>query len=146
MAKIPKEVLEHFRRVPLFAHVSERGLRAVVSAADELDEPAGKALVREGDHGRELFVLTSGSARVTRQGRELAMLGPGDFFGEIALLAGGPRTATVTAESDVAVMILTPRQFETVLDSERSVRRAVLQALGERLPAEEDGPQATDDS
>ena len=138
MARIPKDVLEHFRRVPLFEQVSDKGLRAVVSAADELDEPAGTTLISEGDLRRELFVLLAGSARVSRRGRKVRMLGPGDFFGEIALLSGGARTATVKTESDVRVMMLAPAQFETVLDSEPSVRNAVLHALGERLRTHEE--------
>jgi len=137
MAKIPKDVLEHFRRVPLFEHVSDRGLRAIVSAADEIDEPRGTVLIGEGDLRRELFVLLTGTAKVTRRGRKIAEVGPGDFFGEIALVSGGPRTATVKAESDVRVMMLAPARFETVLDSEPSVRDEVLRALGERLRAHE---------
>ena len=137
MAKIPKEVLRHFRGVPLFANVSDRGLQAVVSAADELDEPAGTHLITEGDLRRELFVLVAGSARVTRGGSEVGMFGPGDFFGEIALVSGGARTATVTAETDVRVMMLAPARFASVLDSEPSVRDAVLQALGERVRSNE---------
>jgi CRP/FNR family transcriptional regulator, cyclic AMP receptor protein len=133
MAGIPRAVLEHFRGVPLFSAVSKRDLRAIVSAADEFDEPAGKVLVREGDLRRELFVLVSGTVSVSRGGRRLRTLGPGDFFGEIALLSGGPRTATVTVTSDVRLMMLAPAQFESVLDAEPGVRRAVLHALGERL-------------
>lgn len=133
MAGIPSEVLDHFHSVPLFAHVSDRGLEAIVSAADELDEPAGKVLVSEGELRRELFVVLSGTATVTRGGRELATLGPGDFFGEISLLSARPRTATVTAASDVRIMILAPSRFETVLASEPSVQRQVLSALGDRL-------------
>jgi CRP-like cAMP-binding protein len=133
MAGIPKQVLEHFRTVPLFSKVSNRGLRAVVTAADELDEPSGKVLVREGEHRRELMVLVSGTANVTRGGRRIRTLGPGDFFGEIALLSGGVRTATVTTTSDVRLMMLAPAGFEGVLDAEPAVRRAVLEALGERL-------------
>ena len=142
MAKIPKDVLEHFRRVPLFEHVSDRGLRAIVSAADEIDEPRGTVLIGEGDLRRELFVLLTGTAKVTRRGRKIAEVGPGDFFGEIALVSGGPRTATVKAESDVRVMMLAPARFETVLDSEPSVRDEVLRALGERLRSHENTFQA----
>jgi CRP-like cAMP-binding protein len=133
MAGIPKQVLEHFQAVSLFSTVSNQGLRAIVSAADEFDEPSGKVLVREGEHRRELMVLVSGTAKVTRNGRRIGMLGPGDFFGEIALLSGGERTATVTATSDVRLMMLAPAGFEGVLDSEPAVRRAVLHALGDRL-------------
>jgi CRP-like cAMP-binding protein len=133
MARIPRAVLDHFRSVPLFSGVSERGLRAIVSAADELREPAGTVLVGEGDLRRELYVVVKGTVAVTRRGRKVATLGPGDFFGEFALLSGGPRNATVTAQSGVTVMILAPARFDAVLDSEASVRRAVLHALGERL-------------
>ena len=139
MARIPKEVIRHFRNVPLFASVSERGLRALIEAADEITEPAGKVLVKEGQHRRELFVITSGSVKVTKRGRRLNTLGPGDFFGEIALLSGGPRTATCTAETDVSVMIVNPTRFGVVLDGEPQVRHAVLHALGERLRTLEKG-------
>jgi CRP-like cAMP-binding protein len=137
MGRIPDEVLDHFRRVPLFSHVSRKGLEAIVSAADELDERAGTVLIGEGDLRRELFVLLDGSATVTRQGEELRTLGPGDFFGEIALLSGGARTATVKAATDVRVMMLAPQQFERVLGGEPSVRDEVLRALGERIRTHE---------
>jgi CRP-like cAMP-binding protein len=133
MARIPKAVLQHFRNVPLFSGVSEKGLRALVSAAFEITEPAGKDLVREGEHSRELFVITEGSVRVTRKGRSVNTLVPGDFFGEIALLSGGARTATVTADTDVGLMIMSPAEFTIVLDSEPQIMRAVLHSLGERL-------------
>jgi CRP/FNR family cyclic AMP-dependent transcriptional regulator len=133
MARIPKEVVRHFRNVPLFSGVSEKGLRALITSADEITEPAGKVLVREGQHRRELFVITSGSVKVTRRGRRLNTMGPGDFFGEIALLSGGPRTATCTAETDVSLMIVNPTRFGVVLETEPQVRHAVLHALGERL-------------
>jgi CRP-like cAMP-binding protein len=133
MARIPQEVVRHFRNVPLFSGVSEKGLRALITSADEITEPAGKVLVREGQHRRELFVITSGSVKVTRRGRRLNTMGPGDFFGEIALLSGGPRTATCTAETDVSLMIVNPTRFGVVLETEPQVRHAVLHALGERL-------------
>ncbi|HEX9375624.1 MAG TPA: cyclic nucleotide-binding domain-containing protein [Actinomycetota bacterium] len=133
MRKIPRNVIEHFRKVPLFSAVSERGLRAIISTSDEISEPAGSVLVAEGDHRREFFVIVSGTARVTRRGRKVATVGPGDWFGEFALLAGVPRTATVTAETDVTLIMLGPQQLELVLDEEPTVTRAVLKALGERL-------------
>jgi CRP-like cAMP-binding protein len=132
-ARIPKEVLAHFRGVPLFSDVSEKGLRAIASAADEIDEPAGKVLIHEGDLRRELFVITAGTAAVTRKGRRLNTLEAGDFFGEISLISGGPRSATVTAASDISLMILGPSGFLAVLDSEPKVMQAVMRALGERL-------------
>ena len=137
MAGIPREVLEHFRSVPLFSTLSSDDLRTVVIAAEELDEPAGTVLVREGEHRRELFVVTAGTATATRDGHELGKLGPGEYFGEIALLAGGERTATVTATTDVSLMMLAPAPFMRVLETEPKVLEAIMHTLGERLRANE---------
>jgi CRP-like cAMP-binding protein len=137
MTGIPDEVLEHFRKVPLFSAVSKGDLRAIVSAADELDEPAGTVLVREGEFRSELFVITAGTATATQDGREIRAMGPGDFFGEIALLCGGPRTSTVTAQSDVTLLILAPNPFLRVLRSEPDLLDEIMQALGDRLRSHE---------
>ena len=137
MAGIPREVLEHFRSVPLFSSLSNDDLRAVVTAAEEIDEPAGAVLVREGEHRRELFVVTAGTATATRDGHELGTMGPGEYFGEIALLAGGERTATVTATTDVSLMMLAPAPFMRVLETEPKVLEAIMHTLGERLRANE---------
>ncbi len=137
MAGIPREVLEHFRTVPLFATMSNDDLRAVVTAAEEIDEPAGTVLVREGESRRELFVITRGTATATQGGREMRTMGPGDFFGEIALLSGGERMATVTASTDVSLMMLAPDPFLRVLRTEPTVVEAIMHALGERLRAHE---------
>jgi CRP/FNR family transcriptional regulator, cyclic AMP receptor protein len=140
MAGIPHDVLEHFRRVPLFSAVSKGDLRAIVSAADEMDQPAGTVLVREGEFRSELFVITAGTATATMEGREVGRMGPGDFFGEIALLCGGPRTATVTAETDVSIMILAPGPFMGVLRAEPHLLDEIMRALGERLRTHEPAP------
>jgi CRP/FNR family transcriptional regulator, cyclic AMP receptor protein len=140
MAGIPDEVLEHFRGIPLFSKVSKGDLRAIVSAADEIDEPAGTVLVREGEFRSELFVITAGTATATMEGRKARRMGPGDFFGEIALLCGGPRTATVTAETDVSIMILAPNPFLRVLRAEPHLLDEIMRALGERLRTHEPAP------
>src|SRR5437867_984056 len=102
MAKgIPIEVLDHFRRVPLFSSLSRKSLRAIVGAATELDVRAGKVLVREGSGDRELYVILRGEAVVSKGARRLNTLTVGDYFGEFALLAQQPRSATVTAATDM---------------------------------------------
>jgi CRP/FNR family transcriptional regulator, cyclic AMP receptor protein len=136
MAGIPKQVLQHFSAVPLFSGVSKKHLAAVVAAADEITVRDGTDLVREGEHGRHLYVLVDGTARVVRGGRKVATLGPGDFFGELALRSGAPRTATVTAESELTVMVLDPRRFEVVMEQEPGVARAVMSTMAERLRAQ----------
>jgi serine/threonine-protein kinase len=130
-------VLEHFGGIPLFSGVSKKGLRALVAAADEIAVREGKDLVREGEHGRELYVVVSGSVRVVRKGRRVATMGPGDFFGELALVSGAPRTATVTTETETTVMVLDPRRFEVVMDREPQVAKAVMAAMADRLRAVE---------
>src|SRR5919197_3477432 len=106
---IPKEVIQHFETIPLFASVSKRGLRAIVHAATEVDVRAGKTLVHEGEWGREMYVILRGTADVTKNGGKLRELVPGDFFGEMAFLAPAPWTATVTARTDVHARVLTSR-------------------------------------
>src|SRR5690349_20693638 len=102
---IPSEVIKHFQSVPLFKDVSKKGLRSIVAAASDVDVRAGKVLVEEGDFGRHLYVILGGEALVTRGDRRLARLGPGDWFGELAFLDGSPRSATVTAGTDMRVMV-----------------------------------------
>ena len=133
MARIPREVLEHFERIPLFSGVSKKGLRMIVSSADEITVREGKDLVREGEHGRHLYVIVDGSAGVVRGGRKVATLGPGDFFGELALISGAPRSATVTTETDTTVMVLDPRRFDVVMDEEPRVAKAIMATMADRL-------------
>ncbi len=130
---VPSKVLAYFRRIPLFSNVSKRGLRRAVQAATEIDEPAGTVLVREGDTGRELYVIVGGQAKVTRRGRKLSDLGPGDFFGELAFLSHAQRTATVTATSDLRLMILGPREFEMLLEAEPQIGLRMLEVVASRL-------------
>jgi CRP-like cAMP-binding protein len=126
--------VELLRTVPLFARCSKRELTAIAAEADELDVSAGRALTVEGQSGREFVVIVSGSADVRRKGRRINLLGDGDFFGEIALLTGGPRTATVTSTTPCHLLILTDRAFRRVTHAMPSVGEKVLQALAERLP------------
>ena len=88
--------LEHLASVPLFAACSQKDLQRIARASDEVQIPAGRTLVKQDDVGRECFVLVDGSVKVERNGRKLATLGPGAYFGELSLLDKGPRTATAT--------------------------------------------------
>ena len=133
MSGIPREVIEHFEKIPLFSGVSKKGLRSIVAAADEITVREGKDLVREGEHGRHLYVIVDGSAQVVRGGRKVATLGRGDFFGELALISGAPRTATVTTETDTTVMVLDPRRFDVVMDEEPRVAKAIMATMADRL-------------
>jgi CRP-like cAMP-binding protein len=127
--------LELLKRVPLFAKCSKRELALVASVADEVDLPAGKDLTREGASGREFVVIVEGAADVRRKGRRINQLGDGDFLGEIALLAGTPRTATVTTTTPVRALVLTAPAFRSLMRRTPGIQLKVLEALAERLPA-----------
>jgi CRP/FNR family transcriptional regulator, cyclic AMP receptor protein len=126
--------VELIRRAPLFSRCSKQELRSVAAVADEIDLPEGRELTREGDRGREFFVLIEGTADVRRKGRKVNTMRGGDFFGEIALVSGAPRTATVTATSPVRALVLTDRDFRTLLKETPSMQFKVLEALADRLP------------
>jgi CRP/FNR family transcriptional regulator, cyclic AMP receptor protein len=130
------EKVELIKRVPLFAHCSKRELQEVAQLADEIDLREGKEMTRQGSRGREFFVLLEGSANVTKDGRRINTLGPGDFFGEIALVSDSPRTATVTATSPVRALVVTDRSFRRLLEDSPSIQSKVLKALAERLAPE----------
>jgi len=100
---------ELIKRVPLFAHCSNRELAAVAGIADEIDLREGKELTQEGNPGREFFVLVEGEADVLKNGRKINTLKAGDFFGEIALVHRSPRTATVKATTPVRTLVVTER-------------------------------------
>ena len=125
--------IELLKRAPLFSGCSKSELRALASTADELDLRAGTIITREGRPGREFFVLISGTAQVTKKGKEVAQLGAGDWFGEIALLTDAPRTATVKATSPVDVLVITDRRFKTVVETMPSIALKILSTIGERL-------------
>jgi CRP/FNR family transcriptional regulator, cyclic AMP receptor protein len=125
--------VELLKTVPLFARCSKKELSAIATEADELDVPAGRALVVEGQSGREFVVVVSGDVEVRKKGTRVNTLGDGDFFGEIALLTGLARTATVTTTSPCHLLVLTDRAFRRVTAAMPSVNEKVLQALADRL-------------
>ena len=124
------------KSVPLFAGCSKTELRRLAATADEIDVRDGYVLMREGRPGREFFVLVEGSVEVTRNGRKLSELGPGDWFGEIALLTKVPRTASVVATSAVRALVVTDRAFRQLVETMPSIAIKVLASLGDRLAAD----------
>jgi CRP-like cAMP-binding protein len=123
--------------LPLFSECSRRELDAVAAVADELRLPAGREVMRQGARGRELVVLLDGEVEVSRNGEVLATRGPGDFLGELALVTHRPRVATVTATTDLRVLVLERGAFERLVREVPSIALKVLKAVGERLPAED---------
>jgi CRP-like cAMP-binding protein len=123
--------------VPLFKDLSKKDLASVSQIADELDFPAGRELIREDTAGTQFFVLLDGEAEVRRRGRKVNTLGPGDFFGEIALLTDHPTTATVTTSTAVTVVVITRANFKRLLRETPNAQWDVLQALAQRVPTDD---------
>ena len=128
--------IDLIRKVPLFSRLSKTELKDLAMLADEIDLRDGKEMTRQGHPGREFFVLLEGTADVRKNGRKINSLGPGDFFGEIALVSREPRTATVTATSAVRTLVITDRSFRRLLDESPQVKNKVMEAMAKRLAPE----------
>jgi CRP-like cAMP-binding protein len=124
-------------KAPLFAALSRQELGELAKATEDLEVEEGKTLTREGELGREFFVIVDGEVSVTQDGNEIRRLGPGDFFGEIALIYDNARrTATVTAASPLRFFVLTRQSFRSLLEHQTEIEEKVMAALEERLAAD----------
>jgi CRP-like cAMP-binding protein len=125
---------EALGRAPLFQNLSKHELGELAKATEDLEVDEGKVLTREGDLGREFFVIVEGDVSVTKDGEEIRALGPGDFFGEIALVyEDARRTATVTAKSPLRFFVLTRQSFRSLLEHQPEIEDKVMAALEDRL-------------
>lgn len=130
------------RAVPLFRGMTERSIEAIVELAQVAAFETGTPLTREGERADSFLVLTAGTATVTQGGRRIRTLGPGDFLGEIALIDGGPRTATVTADSALEAIVIDREGFGRLMNEFPVVRLDLVTALTQRL--RERAPDPTD--
>ncbi|MGZ4291544.1 MAG: cyclic nucleotide-binding domain-containing protein [Gaiellaceae bacterium] len=128
--------IELLKRVPLFERCSRRELGEIAMLADELDLPSARELTREGAGGYEFIILVEGEAEVVRGVRVVNELGPGDFVGEIALVSGKPRTATVRTRGPARVLVVTAAGFRTLMRDVPSIKDKVLAAVTARIPDE----------
>jgi CRP/FNR family transcriptional regulator, cyclic AMP receptor protein len=126
--------VEMLGRVPLFSHCSKKELAEIAALADELQLEEGRELTREGRTGREFFVIVDGEVVVRRKGRKIAAAGAGDFIGEMSLVTGRPRNATVTTATPARVLVVTDTAFRRLLETSPSIPRKVLWALADRIP------------
>jgi CRP-like cAMP-binding protein len=120
------------KQVPFFGGLSKRELDAVAREVDELDFPAGRELTRQGEFGHEFFVIVDGTAEVLLDDAVIAQMGPGDFFGELALLEEERRTATVRTTSPLRALIMTRQDFRAMDRAVPGVHAAVAAAIAER--------------
>jgi CRP-like cAMP-binding protein len=123
------------KEIPFFKSLGKKELKAVAQQTDELDVKPGKELATEGDFGHEFFVIRSGTAEVIRHGEHVGDLGPGDFFGEIALLEADRRTATVRAKEPMSVIVMTRQSFRQLDHDMPAVHAAVSEAIAARREA-----------
>jgi CRP-like cAMP-binding protein len=128
--------IELLKRVPLFERCSQRELGQIAMLADELALPGARDLTREGASGFEFIILVEGEADVVRGVRVVNELGPGDFVGEIALVSGKPRTATVKTRGPARVLVITASGFRTLMHDVPSIKDKVLAAVTARIPDE----------
>jgi CRP-like cAMP-binding protein len=125
--------VEALKRAPLFEGLSRKELVQLARVSEDVEVPPGKVLCKEGQLGREFFVIVDGEVEVTRDGKRVATRTGGEFFGEIALLEDIPRTATVTAETPLRFFVLTRKDFRHLVNENRNVERKVLRALARRV-------------
>jgi CRP-like cAMP-binding protein len=129
------QYLKHLGEVPMFRALSKKDLSLVARLAENQLVKAGYVLVHEGKRESQFYLIVEGQAKVTRGKKTVATLGPGEYFGELALLDPGPRNASVTAVTDMEVLELGSRQFGGLLEEVPSIARKLLAGLAQRLHA-----------
>jgi CRP-like cAMP-binding protein len=127
------EKIDLLHRIPLFNTLDRHKVRRLGELADEVEVPSGKVLMQQGEEGDELMVIVRGQVGIERDGTRLNTLGPGDVFGEIALVAHGPRTATATTEEPTTLLVVGHREFHSLMEEFPEVADQVLHILGQRL-------------
>ena len=121
--------VEALAKVPLLTGLSRRELVSLAKVAEDMEFAVGRKLASEGARGREFFAIVEGEVELTKKGKRIATLGPGEFCGEFALIVGGPRLTTATAKTPVRAFILTDRHFKALLRTHPGVELKVMRSL-----------------
>jgi len=129
------EKMRHLEEVPLLADCTQKQLRAISDISRVVEVPAGTSLTRAGQPGDEFFVILDGSAAVEKPGKKRVFLRPGDFFGEMSLLDGGPRSVTVRAATSLRVLVIDRTNFQGVLREVPDLTQKLLVTLSRRVRA-----------
>lgn len=132
--------VEALARAPIFDELSKKELTQLARVTDDVEVAEGTVLCKEGSRGSEFFVIMDGDVEITRAGRRKGRGGSGDFFGEIALIADVPRTATVRTTSPVRLFVLTAPAFWGMIETYPTIERKVLRTLAKRVVANSTDP------
>ena len=129
------EKMRHLEEVPLLADCTQKQLRALSDISRMVEVPAGTSLTRAGQPGDEFFVIIDGSAAVEKPGQKRVFMRPGDFFGEMSLLDGGPRSVTVRAATELRVLVIDRKNFQELLREVPDLTHKLLVTLSRRIRA-----------
>lgn len=140
MAHLPDR-LEKIRGISIFAGCTAKELEEIDRLTDEVSIEAGRTVIRQGELGQEFAMILSGEADIVKDGRTVASIGPGSYFGEVALLDSVARTASVVARTDLRLAVIDRRGFNTLLDDLPQLSRSMLRGLAQRLTEIEDDMQ-----
>lgn len=125
--------VDHLGDTWLFSTLSRKELARLARVCDEVEVDAGRELVKEGDFGREFFLIRAGQATVKRRGRKVATLKPGQYFGELSLLSRLPRNATISAETDMKLLVMGQREFSAAIEDVPTIAHKMLEVMAKRL-------------
>jgi len=128
-----KKILPLLKKTPLFSHTSDASLEALLKSAVEKTSAPGEKIVEEGKGGVGFYLILEGTAKVVRDGNEVATLSKGNFFGELSVIDGAPRTADVVAEAQTTCVVITPWAMKSIISTHPEVALSMLQELARRL-------------
>ncbi len=128
-----KNSLKHLRYSPLFSSCSSKDLEKIAKAGDRITFEKGEVLTKQGDPGKEAFIILSGKATVKRSGKKVATISTGSVVGDLSLLDHGPRTATVTCETECQVLVISRGNFLRVIDKVPALTHKLFAALATRI-------------
>lgn len=133
-----KQILPLLKKTPIFAHTSDSSLNGLLKSAVQKSSAAGDKIVEEGKGGVGFYLILEGKAKVVREGKEVAELQTGNFFGELSVIDGAPRTADVVAETDTTCLVITPWAMKSIISTHPEVALSMLQELARRLRGGDD--------
>jgi CRP-like cAMP-binding protein len=131
VTKDPK--LDLLRGVPLFGTCDSMGLQHIIRLFDEIDVPDGYVIAREGLRDGQFAIIVEGTVRLERAGKEFQRIGPGEYLGEMALIDDGPRTASAVSDGPVKLLVMAPKEFQTLIHDEVSIRASIFETLARRI-------------